>query len=86
MIIEKLSGTTPTPRVLIVGETLVDILHRADGSIEEKPGGSCANVAITLGRLDRCPRLLTMLGNDRHGREARTWLENSGVVVRAQYA
>ena len=86
MITTERSGTPPTPPVLIVGETLVDILHHADGAIVEKPGGSCANVAITLGRLDRVPRLLTMLGDDKHGREARTWLEDSGVVVQAQPA
>ena len=86
MTTTKPSGTPQPPRVLIVGETLVDILHRADGDMVEKPGGSCANVAIALGRLDRVPRLFTMLGDDKHGREARTWLEDSGVVVQAQPA
>ena len=80
----KVSETKTNPSVLVVGETLVDVIHRADGSIDEKPGGSCANVAISLGRLERSPRLLTNLGDDKHGREARAWLEESGVVVRAQ--
>ncbi|WP_104088720.1 PfkB family carbohydrate kinase [Arthrobacter sp. GMC3] len=78
--------TTVEGKILVVGETLVDILHRADGTIEEKPGGSCANVALTLGRLNRTPRLLTVLGEDSHGHTARAWLEKSAVWVQAQQA
>ena len=40
--------TTP---VLVVGESLVDIVQRADGSTDRHPGGSPANVAIGLARL-----------------------------------
>lgn len=75
---------TNEPRILVVGETLMDILHRRDGTTEEKPGGSCANVALALGRLDRRPLLLTNLGDDKHGRTASEWLEKSAVTVRAQ--
>jgi fructokinase len=67
--------------VLVVGEALVDIVHRADGSIDESPGGSPANVALALGRLARRPRLLTSLGDDAHGRTVRAWLEASDVVL-----
>lgn len=69
------------PRVLVVGETLVDAVHRAGGAVEEIPGGSPANVAITLGRLGRSPRLLTALGRDAHGRVLREWLARSGVTA-----
>ncbi|MHA7176160.1 PfkB family carbohydrate kinase [Arthrobacter sp. Sr24] len=72
------------PKVLVVGETLIDILHQRDGTIQERPGGSCANVALTLGRLDRRPQLLTNLGDDQHGRDATAWLQASGVTVHAQ--
>lgn len=72
------------PKVLVVGETLIDILHQRDGTIQERPGGSCANVAITLGRLDRRPQLLTKLGDDQRGRNATAWLQASGVTVHAQ--
>lgn len=74
-------GTRPSPDVLVVGEALVDIVHRADGSIDESPGGSPANVALALGRLGRRPRLLTSLGDDRRGQSVHRWLETSDVVL-----
>ncbi|HZU92435.1 MAG TPA: PfkB family carbohydrate kinase, partial [Microbacterium sp.] len=37
--------------VLVIGEALVDIVHREAGRIEETPGGSPANVALALARL-----------------------------------
>ena len=40
-------------QVLVVGEALIDVVHRQDGTVDEHPGGSPANVAITLGRLGR---------------------------------
>jgi fructokinase len=67
--------------VLVVGEALVDLVHRADGSRDEAPGGSPANVALTLGRLGRHPQLLTSLGDDGRGRTVRAWLEESNVQV-----
>lgn len=67
--------------VLVVGEALVDIVRRADGSVVEHPGGSPANVAITLGRLGRSPRLLTSFGDDERGAGIRAWLEESHVDV-----
>lgn len=69
------------PRVLVVGEALIDVVHRADGTIDENPGGSPANVAITLGRLGRSPQLLTALGQDDHGQLLRKWLAESGVTA-----
>lgn len=76
-----MAGVTASPRILVVGETLIDVVRRADGRVEEIPGGSPANVAITLGRLGRSPRLLTALGADGHGRVLREWLAESGVEV-----
>ena len=73
----------PERRVLVVGEALVDLVHRADGSRDEAPGGSPANVALTLGRLGRYPHLLTSLGDDDRGLAVRRWLEGSGVRVSA---
>ena len=68
-------------RVLVVGEALVDLVQRADGSRHEAPGGSPANVALTLGRLGRHPLLLTSLGDDDRGRTVRAWLAASDVRV-----
>lgn len=70
----------------MVGEALVDLVQRVDGSVDEAPGGSPANVALTLGRLGRHPQLLTSLGDDARGRTVRAWLEESGVQVSAATA
>lgn len=74
------------PRIVVVGEALVDVVHRAPGTVDETPGGSPANVALTLGRLGRRPLLVTRLGADAHGREVRSWLEASRVEVAAEAA
>lgn len=68
-------------RVLVIGEALVDIVHRAGGRIEETPGGSPANVAIALARLGDDPLLVTQLGGDARGRRVSSWLETSQVEV-----
>ena len=39
--------------VLVVGEALVDVVVRSDGTVSEHPGGSPLNVAIGLARLER---------------------------------
>lgn len=67
--------------VLAVGEALVDEVHRPDGSSAEHPGGSIANVALTLGRLSREVRLATWLGADARGDLVRAWLAESGVAL-----
>ncbi|MEL7975815.1 PfkB family carbohydrate kinase [Isoptericola sp. F-RaC21] len=67
--------------VLAVGEALVDVVHRPDGSSEEHPGGSLANVALTLGRLGRDVRLATWLGSDARGADVRSWLAESRVAL-----
>jgi fructokinase len=72
--------------VLVIGEALADIVKRADGSVVEHPGGSPANVAITLGRLGRAPRLLTSFGDDERGAGIRAWLEESHVDVQVARA
>jgi len=65
--------------VLVVGEALVDIVRRIDGSVDEHPGGSPANVALGLGRLGRRVSLLTRIGHDARGAAIRDRLESSGV-------
>lgn len=76
--------TDPQPRILVVGEALVDVVPDRDGHPQDLPGGSPANVAITLGRLGRDVRLVTVLGDDPRGQLVRSWLEASGVNVLAQ--
>jgi len=67
--------------VLAVGEALVDQVLRPDGSSAEHPGGSIANVALTLGRLGRDVRLATWIGTDPRGDLVRGWLAESGVEL-----
>lgn len=67
--------------VLVVGEALVDVVRRADGRVDESPGGSPANVALALGRLGQEVALVTRLGADEHGERVRGWLRGSGVEV-----
>jgi fructokinase len=69
------------PRIVVVGEALIDRVLRANGESEDAPGGSPANVALTLGRWARHPELVTMLGPDAAGDTVRAWLAQSGVVV-----
>lgn len=76
----------PDQRVTVVGEALIDIVCRPDGTVEETPGGSPANVAITLGRLGTTPRLLTRFAGDERGQRIRNWLDESGVDVVASPA
>lgn len=64
------------PRILVVGEALVDIV---DGV--EIVGGSPANVALGLGRLGADVELLTALAPDERGLRIVRHLEDSGVTV-----
>ena len=68
-----------TGRALIIGEALVDVVHRLDGTVDEHPGGSPANVALGLGRLGRRVDLLTWLGRDAYGAVISEHLAESGV-------
>lgn len=65
----------------VIGEALIDVVHRADGTIGEHPGGSPANVALTLGRLGRPAQLLTWIGEDAYGQLIRKWLSGSDVEI-----
>ena len=76
-------GTDGDPHVLVLGEALIDVVHRADGRVDEHPGGSLANVALTLGRLGRDARLVTWIGDDERGATIREWLEESAVTLGA---
>lgn len=69
------------PEILVVGEALIDVVVNGDGGVTEHPGGSPANVALTLGRLGCRPRLLTWIGADARGRRIEAWLAESGVRV-----
>ncbi len=67
--------------VVVVGETLVDVVRRRDGSVSRHPGGSCANVAVALARLERRVGLRTQIGYDPAGLMLGGWLAECGVEV-----
>ena len=66
--------------VLIVGETIIDIVERS-GTRTEHVGGSPANVALTVGRLGNPVRLVTDIADDIRGLRARAHLAESNVDV-----
>ncbi len=66
--------------VVVVGEALIDIVNSPAGQTEY-PGGSPANVAYGLGRLDVKAGLLTAVGRDSRGESIAAHLASAGVVV-----
>lgn len=80
-------AAVPEGPLVVIGETLIDVVPTGDGGdggARELPGGSPANVAVTLGRLGRGPVLVTSLADDERGAAAWDWLEASDVRVVAQ--
>ncbi|WP_277050983.1 carbohydrate kinase family protein [Ruania albidiflava] len=66
-------------RALVIGEALVDVVHAADGTVVEHPGGSPANVALGLARLERTAELATWFADDARGELVREHLTASRV-------
>ena len=67
--------------VLVVGESLVDIVQRADGTSVEYAGGSAANVAVALARLGRPVQFVTAYAADARGAVLARHLNQSAVAV-----
>lgn len=67
--------------VLVVGESLVDIVHGADGRTTEYAGGSAANVAVALARLGRRVRFVTAWADDERGRVLAEHVTSAGVEL-----
>jgi fructokinase len=55
------------PRVLVIGESLIDIVTDASGRMDEHVGGSPANVAMGIARLGHRVDFATCLGRDPRG-------------------
>ncbi len=64
---------------LVVGEALVDVVVLPDGTTTAYPGGSAANVAVALARLDRPAWFSTCFADDGYGRLIGAQLERAGV-------
>ena len=67
--------------MLVVGECLVDVVVRPDGTVVERPGGSPANVAVGLGRQGLPVTLVTSYGEDDRGRLLADHLQASHVAT-----
>jgi fructokinase len=67
--------------VLVVGESLVDIVQRVDGTSLEYAGGSAANVAVALARLGRPVQLVTAYADDERGGVLARHLNQSAVGI-----
>ncbi|GAA4156961.1 carbohydrate kinase [Leifsonia shinshuensis] len=68
---------------LVVGEALIDEVVEPN-RIRRHPGGSPANVALGLSRLDVVTRLHTTIGDDPDGDLIRAYLGGSGVELTPQ--
>lgn len=68
--------------VLVVGESLVDVLATPTAPPVDAPGGSPLNVAVTLGRLGTPVSILTAIGDDDRGAALRDHLASSRVDLR----
>jgi fructokinase len=71
------------PDVIVVGESLTDIVVQTKGSSIEHPGGSPANVAYGLARLGIPTGFLTSIGNDDRGAALVAHLIGAGVQILA---
>ncbi|MCW2830133.1 MAG: carbohydrate kinase [Aeromicrobium sp.] len=67
--------------MLVIGEALVDVIHRGEAAPEPRAGGSPFNVAVGLSRLDVPTVLATQIGDDAYGAGLRGHLADSDVIL-----
>lgn len=68
-------------RNLVVGESLIDLVRRPDGSTTEHVGGSPANVAVGLARLGHDTIFATRVGDDERGARIASYLQGEGISL-----
>lgn len=76
--------SSPRPSLgpaLVVGEALVDVVVREGADPVEHAGGSAANVAVALARLDRPVAFATAWADDARGRVLAAHVARDGVRV-----
>lgn len=76
----RMSNALHQSRILVIGEALMDIVSRGERQ-DRHPGGSPANVAVGLARLQSDVSLLTGLAEDAMGLTIRRYLEGQGVKL-----
>lgn len=72
---------TNASTVVVIGESLVDIVTTQSGHRSIHPGGSPLNVAVGLGRLEIPTELATRIGDDPHGELISSHLTDAGVTL-----
>jgi fructokinase len=65
--------------IVVAGESLVDLVVRADGTVTATPGGGPYNVARALGRLGTAVSFLGRISSDPFGRILQAGLTADGV-------
>lgn len=76
------AATTSAPSAVVVGEVLVDLVWRTSAtSVSPLAGGSPANVAVGLHRLDQPVSLVSCWGEDPPGALVAEYLRGIGVPV-----
>ncbi|NMM22036.1 MAG: carbohydrate kinase [Phycicoccus sp.] len=68
-------------RTLVIGESLIDVVQRSDGSTQEHVGGSPANVAVGLARLGHDITFATLVGDDDRGDKIASHLADEGISL-----
>lgn len=66
---------------LVVGETLIDVVHAEGERPTEKVGGSATNTAVALRRLGRDVRMATSFGRDERGAAITELLGSEGITL-----
>lgn len=78
-----MAATSGPVSVVVAGEALVDLIPATattgEAALVPRPGGSCFNVAVGLGRQGVSVAFLSRLSTDVFGESLRTELEASGV-------
>lgn len=73
--------STPRSDVLVLGESLIDIVDRGTGEVIEHVGGSAANVAVALARQHVAVSFATSFGADDRGTLIRRRLLTDDVAL-----
>ena len=68
-----------TPRILGIGETVLDILFKNDQPLKAVPGGSTFNSIVSLGRAGMNCAMVTEVGGDHVGEMICNFFKENGV-------
>ena len=73
--------TRQPPAIVVIGESVMDVIANPAGKGSVTPGGSPLNVAVALGRLEVPVQFMTALGSDGYGDQILAHLHDAGAEV-----